>query len=312
MDLIEASAITKRYGGIVALSDAAFSARAGEVHALLGENGAGKSTFIQILAGAVSPSSGTLSFRGAPFRPASARAAQRVGMSAVFQELSLVPDLTVAQNIWFRNEPLSWLGTIRASTLRRRTSALFTRYGIPSIDPDKEVRRLTLADRQIVEIAKGLARQPAVLILDEATSALAPAETDWLLGLATRLAREGMLVIFISHRLAEVRAVADRITVFRNGSTVATYATASVSDEQIIADMLGRRMDRLYPPHRPTATPNVRAAGPRPRGRHAGVRHRSRPARGRDPRAWRACRAMGSGNCSRPCSVSAGPAGRSR
>ena len=257
MDLIEATAIGKRYGGIVALRDAAFSARAGEVHALLGENGAGKSTFIQILAGAVTPSSGTLSFRGVPFRPVNARAAQKAGISSVFQELSLVPDLTVAQNIWFRNEPVSWLGTVRAATLRRRTRALFARYAIPPINPDLEVRRLTLADRQIVEIAKGLARQPAVLILDEATSALAPRETSWLVGLATRLAHEGMLVIFISHRLAEVRAVADRITVFRNGSTVATYVTASVSDQQIIADMLGRRMDRLYPPHVATARETV-------------------------------------------------------
>ena len=256
-DLIEASGITKRYGGIVALRDANFSARAGEVHALLGENGAGKSTFIQILAGAVAPSSGSLSFRAAPFRPANARAAQKAGIASVFQELSLVPDLTVAQNIWFRNEPLSWLGTVRATTLRRRTLALFAHYAFPAINPDQEVRRLTLADRQIVEIAKGLARQPSVLILDEATSSLAPAETQWLLGLATRLARDGMLVIFISHRLAEVRAVADRITVFRNGSTVATYPTDSVGDQQIIADMLGRKMDRLYPLHVATVRKQV-------------------------------------------------------
>ena len=231
----------------MALREAGFSARAGEVHALLGENGAGKSTFIQILSGAVKPSSGTLRFGGKPFGPANTKAAQRAGISAVFQELSLVPDLTVAQNIWFGNAPLTWLGTIRTGTLRRKTRALFARFNIPPIDPDREVRRLTLADRQIVEIAKGLARDPAVLILDEATSALAPRETEWLLGLSTRLARDGLLVIFISHRLAEVRAVADRITVFRNGATVATYRTADVSDGQIIADMLGRRLDRLYP-----------------------------------------------------------------
>ena len=256
-DLIEAEAISKRYGGIVALREAGFSARAGEVHALLGENGAGKSTFIQILSGAVKPSSGTLRFGGKPFGPANTKAAQRAGISAVFQELSLVPDLTVAQNIWFGNAPLTWLGTIRTSTLRRKTRALFARFNIPPIDPDREVRRLTLADRQIVEIAKGLARDPAVLILDEATSALAPRETEWLLGLSTRLARDGLLVIFISHRLAEVRAVADRITVFRNGATVATYRTADVSDGQIIADMLGRRLDRLYPPRNSTATGTV-------------------------------------------------------
>ncbi len=257
MDLIEATAVSKRYGGIVALHEAAFRARSGEVHALLGENGAGKSTFIQILSGAVTPTSGLLRLNGETFRPANTRAAQRAGIAAVFQDLSLVPDLTVAQNIWFRNEPRSWLGTVRRSTLRQRTLDLFERYAIPPIRPDGEVRRLTLADRQIVEIAKGLARRPAVLILDEATSALAPRETGWLLDLSTRLARDGLLVIFISHRLAEVRAVADRITVFRNGTTVATYPTASVSDEQIIADMLGRRMDRLYPPRVATATGRI-------------------------------------------------------
>ncbi len=257
MNLLAASAVSKRYGGIAALSRAEFHAAAGEVHALIGENGAGKSTFIQILAGAVQPDEGTILFGGKPFRASNPSAAQAAGISAVFQELSLIPDLTVAQNIWFRREDLSALGTIRARALREKTLALFEKYDFPSTRPDQEVRRLTLAERQVVEIAKALARDPAVLILDEATSSLAPRETEWLLALAESFAATGKLVIYISHRLQEVRRVAGRLTVFRNGMTVAAHDMASVSDDQIIAEMLGRRMDRLYPERRATATARI-------------------------------------------------------
>ena len=253
-DLLEAASVTKRYGGIVALARADLSARAGEVHALLGENGAGKSTFIQILAGAVRPDSGTITLGGAAYRPRNPEDAQACGVAAVFQELSLIPDLSVEENIWFRHEPLSPLRTVRAGALRAQTLALFERHGFPHLRPEQEVRRLTLAERQMVEIAKALARNPKVLILDEATSALPPAETEWLLGLARQMAAAGKLVIYISHRLGEVRSIADRITVFRNGETVAAYETGSVDDETIIADMLGRRMDRLYPERLDTAT----------------------------------------------------------
>jgi ribose transport system ATP-binding protein len=256
MDL-QAASVSKRFGGVTALSGAEFRARAGEVHALLGENGAGKSTFIQILAGSVRPDAGTIVLNGAPYRARNPRQAHRAGISTVFQELSLVPDLSVAQNIWFRHEPLSALKTIRRSRLRQKTIELFDRYAIPAPPPDTEVRRLTLAERQVVEIAKALARSPSVLILDEATSALLPRETEWLLGLSRQLAAAGLLVIFISHRLAEVRQVADSVTVFRNGKTVATHAIAEVSDDAIISEMLGRKLDRLYPERVPTATERV-------------------------------------------------------
>jgi ribose transport system ATP-binding protein len=257
MALIDATVVSKRYGGIAALTGANFSARGGEVHALIGENGAGKSTFIQILAGAVRPDSGTILFKEAPFKVANPSAAQAAGISAVFQELSLIPDLTVEQNIWFRREERSALGTIRSGALRRKTLELFDRYRFPATRPDQEVRRLTLAERQVVEIAKALAREPDVLILDEATSSLAPRETEWLLGLAKDLAANGKLVIYISHRLPEVRAVAGRLTVFRNGLTVAAHEIGDVSDDQIIGEMLGRRMERLYPVRTSTATERV-------------------------------------------------------
>ncbi len=269
MDVLQAVNITKRYGGITALSDGNFHARAGEVHALLGENGAGKSTFIQILAGAVRPDSGNITIDGAPYRASNTREAQAAGIGAVFQELSLIPDLTVEENIWFRCEPLSSIGTVKAAAMRAATRDLLARYRFPELRVDQELRRLTLADRQLVEIAKALARSPSILILDEATSALASSETEWLLGLAKRLAGDGALVIYISHRLGEVRRIADRVTVFRNGSSVSAYDTAKVDDETIIADMLGRRMDRLYPVRRSTATERVAL-----RVRDLGVHHR--------------------------------------
>jgi ribose transport system ATP-binding protein len=257
VDLIEVVGLSKRYGGIVALKDASFSARAGEVHALIGENGAGKSTFIQILSGAVSHDGGSVRVDGQDYHPANPDAAQARGIAAVFQELSLIPDLTVEQNIWFRREPRTILRTIDGGALRRQTLALFERYRFPPLQPDRELRRLTLAERQIVEIAKGLAKDPRILILDEATSALPAREAEWLLSLTRQLADEGRLVIFISHRMGEVRAIADRLTIFRNGSTVAAHVAASVSDDEIVTQMIGRQMGRLYPERQPTRTEMV-------------------------------------------------------
>ena len=257
MDLLTVTGLTKRYGGIVALNDASFSARSGEVHALIGENGAGKSTFIQILCGAVRHDSGGILLDGADYRPANPDAAMERGVAAVFQELSLIPDLTVEQNIWFRREPRTWLRTADFREIRRRTLDLFDRYGFPALPPDREVRHLTLAERQIVEIAKGLAKDPRILILDEATSALPAREADWLLRLTRQMAGEGKLVIFISHRMTEVRAVADRLTIFRNGMTVAAHVAAAVTDSEIVTQMIGRQLDRLYPERIPTGSATV-------------------------------------------------------
>ncbi|MFO1141798.1 MAG: sugar ABC transporter ATP-binding protein [Amaricoccus sp.] len=271
MDLIEVSGLQKRFGGIVALDGVSFAARAGEVHALLGENGAGKSTLIQILAGAVRHDAGEILVDGEPYRPAGPDAAEARGIAAVFQELSLVPDLTVEQNVWFRHAPRTRLGTVDRRALRRLTTDLFARYRFPSLRPDAEVRRLTLAERQIVEIAKALARSPRILILDEATSALPAREAEWLLALTRELAAEGRLVVFISHRMAEVRGVADRLTIFRNGRTVAAHEASAVTDDAIVTAMIGRHLDRLYPERIPTATGRVALrvrdfAGPRLRG----------------------------------------------
>ena len=257
MDLIEVEGLSKRYGGIIALNEASFSARAGEVHALVGENGAGKSTFIQVLSGAVHPDAGRVALAGQDYRPANPDAAQALGIAAVFQELSLIPDLTVEQNIWFRREPLTPLRTVARGSMRRKTLDLFGRYRFPQLRPERELRRLTLAERQIVEVAKALAKDPRILILDEATSSLPAREAEWLLGLTRQLAAEGKLVIFISHRMGEVRAIADRLTIFRNGATVAAHVASEVSDDTIVTQMIGRQLGRLYPRRTATATARV-------------------------------------------------------
>jgi ribose transport system ATP-binding protein len=244
---LEARGITKRFGGVVALQDVDFEASRGEVHALIGENGAGKSTFIKVVTGAVRPDAGELRLFGEQLHLRTPRQARQRGVAAVFQELSLVPDLTVAENVWFRRETLTAVATISRRALRRRTRDLFERLRFPPIDPDREVRGLSVAERQLVEVAKAVASDPRVLVLDEATSALAPREVRWLLGLARRLAEDGLLVIYISHRLAEVREVADRITVFRNGRNVVTRRRNEATEDEIVASMLGRRLERLYP-----------------------------------------------------------------
>jgi ribose transport system ATP-binding protein len=255
--LLDARGISKRYGGILALNNMHFAANAGEVHAILGENGAGKSTFIQILSGAVAADKGELSLNGAACRPRNPREARKIGISPVFQELSLIPDLTVAENIFFGDEQLSALGTISQRDLNEKTSALFASLGLEPMQPDAPVRTLSIGDRQLIEIVKGLAGDPEILILDEATSALLPREVDWLLDEARERAARGKLVLYISHRMDEVRRVAHRVTVLRNGETVGTETTAALSDDDIVAMMLGRRLDRLFPERRPTATERV-------------------------------------------------------
>jgi len=257
LPLLEAAGISKRFGGIRALDGMHFSAEAGEVHAILGENGAGKSTFIQILSGALLPDAGELRVAGQPYVPRGPRAALAAGIVPVFQEFSLIPDMSVAENIFFGAEPLTAVRTIPRRTLRLRTEALFADLGLAPIDPEATVAGLPVGAQQVVEIVKSLARDPKVLILDEATSALLPREVDWLLAMARRRAEAGGLVLYISHRMEEVRRIADRVTVLRNGETVGTESTARLSDEDIVEMMLGRRLDRLFPERRATARPEV-------------------------------------------------------
>jgi ribose transport system ATP-binding protein len=245
---LELKGITKSYGGVSALQDASLVCEAGEVHGLIGENGAGKSTLVKILAGAVDRDAGTITLGGHELVGGGSRASMAAGIGAVFQELSLMPDLTVAQNIFFGREPLDALRGTTARRLRLDAYRLFDRLGVEVADPDRPVRELPLAQRQMVEIAKVLGRDPRVVIFDEATAALGRAHADWLLRHCAQLAAEGKVVIFISHHLREIRGVSDRITVFRNGRDVASRIRAAADTDELVALMVGRRVGQLFPP----------------------------------------------------------------
>jgi ribose transport system ATP-binding protein len=256
--VLETRALTKAFGGVVAIDGVDFTAQTGEVHGLLGENGAGKSTLVKMLSGVVQPDAGEILFQGHPLDTAHARVRRggaRVGV--VFQELSLIPDLTVAENVWIGREPLTRLGVVSMRAMRRNAAQLFTELGIEGIDVAQEVRLLSVADRHLVETAKVLSAQPEIVIFDEATSALGPGETSWMIERARALAGDGRVVIYISHRLGEIKAVSDRVTVLRGGRNVGLRTREQFDDDDLVALMAGRQVQRLYPVKIRTATDRI-------------------------------------------------------
>jgi ribose transport system ATP-binding protein len=241
---IEGASVRKSYGGVLALDDAAFSAAPGEVHALVGENGAGKSTMIKALAGVIRPDSGRLLIGGEEVRLRSPQDALRRGVATVFQELTLLPRMTVAENLLMGREPRGVAGLIRRRELPGAAEELLAEHEVESVDPGELVENLPLAQQQLVEIVRAVMRRPAVLILDEPTSALAKREVDWLFGLVRRLRDDGSCVVFTSHRWSEVTDLADRITVFRNGTDVGTRE--QLSEEEAVSLMTGREVSTAY------------------------------------------------------------------
>jgi len=238
--------ISKRYGGVRALADARLECGRGRIHAVLGENGAGKSTLIKVLSGVVKPDAGTIELEGKPLVFATPAAATRAGIVSVFQELSLLPDLTVADNIGIVDPPKKW-GMIDQRAQRRRAEAALARVGAADIHPLARVRDLPLSRRQMVEIAKALARDPKVLILDEATSALTAADVAEVFKVLRQLREEGLAIVFISHRMHEIAELADDCSVYRNGSHVATFASGTKSPGEIIEMMIGRDVESVFP-----------------------------------------------------------------
>lgn len=245
--VLEAIGVGRHFGGVQAVDGVDFRLFSGEVHALLGENGAGKSTLAKLLVGALEPTAGKICLHGMPLTGIG-RAGTDPRFGIVFQELSLMPDLTVAENIWFGREPLTPWRTVHSSRLRTATERLIDRLGVTIASPDAQVRELSLAQRQVVEIVKVLSGPHEVVVLDEATSALSPAEVDWLLRQARELADAGVAVLFISHRMREIEQMGDRITVMRNGQTVAECARGERTSDELVAAMLNRRMEQLFPP----------------------------------------------------------------
>ncbi|WP_422097992.1 sugar ABC transporter ATP-binding protein [Variovorax sp.] len=243
--LLQTRGLGKRYPGVLALDGVDFELRAGEVHVLFGENGAGKSTLISLLAGANVPSAGEIRLRGEPVRFANVHEARRHGISAVFQEFSLIPTLSVAQNLSLGEEPRRG-GLLDRGALRERARAMLADLGF-AIDVDAPVAGLTRAQQQMVEIAKGLRGEVSVLILDEPTASLTDAETQRLFALVARLQARGVGIVYISHRMQEIARIADRITVLRDGRQVTTVEARETDADRLIELMSGRAIEQVYP-----------------------------------------------------------------
>jgi ribose transport system ATP-binding protein len=244
--LFRMEGISKRYGGVRALERAELTVEAGRVHAVLGENGAGKSTLIKIMSGVVVPDEGRMLLDGREVRFADPAAANAAGIVCIFQELSLIPDLSVADNIVVANPPRRF-GMIDRRAQRRIAEEALARAGGEDIHPSALVKDLPLSRRQMVEIAKALARKPRVLILDEATSALTASDVTKVFKVLKRLRDEGIALLYISHRMHEIAELADDCTVFRNGRNVASYQAGTKSDEEVVELMIGREYHNVFP-----------------------------------------------------------------
>ena len=247
---IAVEGVRKAYGATVAVDDVSFAVAAGSVHALLGENGAGKSTIVKLLSGLVVPDSGSFRIVGREARLATPRAAHRLGIQTAFQEMTLVRDLTVLDNMLIPYGPRNLLGMLRRREAERRVEAHFASLGLGDIALGAEVRELDLADQQKVEIARALYREPRILLLDEPTSALTGRDIDWLGGIIARLKAAGTTVIFISHRLREVRDFCDTLTILRNGRHIATGPVGDHDDAAVIEMIAGRDLGHSFPPRR--------------------------------------------------------------
>ena len=237
--------MSKAFPSVQALRDVSFDCRAGEIHALVGENGAGKSTLMRILSGVYKADAGEVRVAGAPVHTATPADARKHGIAMVHQDTRLVPDLDAAQNIYLGHEPGG--GWVDYSGMRSSARAMIDRLG-ESIDIRKPVRELSLAERQTVEIARALTVEARVLILDEPTSALTPPEVERLFAILRGLKAEGRSIVFISHRLPEVFAIADRITVMKDGEIVGTVATTETTQEAVVSMMVGRDLALAFPP----------------------------------------------------------------
>jgi len=249
--LISAHGISKQFAGVEVLRDVDLDLYPGEIHALLGENGAGKSTFAKILAGVFRPSRGTLALNGTPVEVPTPIAAQRLGITLIHQEPISFPDLSVAENLVLgRNEDRP-LGRVRWGDLKRDADRLMGRLGI-GLDVTRPMRGLSIADQQMVEIARALASDARLIIMDEPTAPLTPKEVETLFGIVRQLRAEGRTIIFISHRLEEVRALCDRVTIFRDGNRIATEDIGKLTDGDIIRLMIGREVKGYIPKHKAT------------------------------------------------------------
>src|SRR5499426_2312348 len=248
---LEMRGITKSFAGNVVLAGVSLTARAGEVHALVGENGAGKSTLMKILAGVYQPDAGEILIDGEPCVFARPADALTRGVAMIYQELSLAPHLTVAENIFLGREPLKLapIGLIDNRELQRRARLMLVDFGF-DIDPRSRVGRLSAASRQLVEITRAIVEARRVIVMDEPTSSLTAQEVEELFRLIRDLKSRGLAIIYISHRLEELDEIADRLTILRDGRVVYTGQWGQIQTDEIIRHMAGRELKEIFPPRR--------------------------------------------------------------
>jgi ribose transport system ATP-binding protein len=255
--LLSMSGITKSFPGVRALDGVDLDVQAGEVHCLLGQNGAGKSTLIKVLAGAHQPDTGRLRWRGEEVTLRSPIAAMRRGIATIYQELDLVEHLSVAENIHLGHEPTAAGFVVRRKAARASTAALLKRLGHPEVDPARLVGELSAAQQQIVSMARALSHDVRLIVMDEPSAALDPDEVDNLFRIVGDLTADGVAVVYISHRLEEIRRIGDRVTVLKDGRAVAGGLPAKTTPtREVVALMTGRNVEYVFPDRpRPTGTP---------------------------------------------------------
>ncbi|HKY93745.1 MAG TPA: sugar ABC transporter ATP-binding protein [Kiloniellales bacterium] len=259
MALLETVGLTKRFVGVVALDGLDFAAESGEVHALVGANGAGKSTLMNLLSGVFPPSAGEIRLDGQPVTFRSPAAAREAGISTVYQELSSIPQLSVAENLFLGREPRTRLGRVDRERLRREAAAILSDSHI-ALDPDRLVETLSVAERQLAELARGLAFSARILILDEPTAVISGPEIDSLFAVIRRLKAQGRLVLYVSHRFEEVFAIADRITVLRDGRKILTAERRAIGADGLVKAMIGHALAPRFVRSEPPAAPPLLTA----------------------------------------------------
>ena len=256
--VLQVRQVTKQFAGVRALAGVDLTLYPGEVHALMGENGAGKSTLINILSGLVRPTSGSLDLDGRPLQLHGTLDARRAGISTITQEFNLVPQLTVAENVFLGHEPTRPSGLVDWREIRKRTERILSEVGM-TVSMNQRVEYLDVGDRQLVEIAKALCGDFRVLLMDEPTAALNAAEVDRLFQIIAALKQRGAAVLYVSHRLNEVFRIADRVTVLRDGLRVGCRSAADLTEDEVITMMLGRKLARAPSASSPAAAPAASA-----------------------------------------------------
>lgn len=251
--ILEVENVSKRFPGVTALDNVSFNLRKSEVHALVGENGAGKTTLMKILSGVYQADSGTIRYKGQAVVFRDVLEAQQAGIGIIHQELNLIPHLTVAANIFIGREPRTRFGTLDEKKMNADTIALLGRLHV-HIDPRITVNKLPVSKQQMVEIAKALSIDTEVLIMDEPTSALTESEIDELFAVIHKLRDRGHAIIYISHRLEELKHIVDRITILRDGHSISTNDYSAISMGEIVNHMVGRKLENLFPPKRSVPT----------------------------------------------------------